>query len=89
MKITGVRTILLTGPCTIDPFLREARKVRSAAFIEIHTDTELVGLGETYAGYFCPEAVPAVVEFFEPILVGQVVENIPELWQRAHHCGNV
>ena len=26
MKITDVRTILLTGPCTNDPFLREARK---------------------------------------------------------------
>ena len=54
MKITDVRTVLLTGPCTDDPFLSEARKRRSAAFIEIHTDTELVGLGETYAGYFCP-----------------------------------
>ena len=45
MKITDVRTILLTGPCTNDPFLREARKVRSAAFIEIHTDTGFIGLG--------------------------------------------
>ena len=46
MKITDVRTVLLTGPCTNDPFLSECRKYRSAAFIEIHTDTELIGLGE-------------------------------------------
>ena len=88
MKITDVKTVLLTGPCTGDPFILECRKRRSAAFIEIHTDTELVGLGETYAGYFCPELVPGIVEFFKPILVGQSVDNIDELWQRMFHCGN-
>lgn len=50
MKITDVRTTLLTGPCTDDPFLSEARKRRSAAFIEIHTDSGHIGIGETYAG---------------------------------------
>jgi L-alanine-DL-glutamate epimerase-like enolase superfamily enzyme len=88
MTITDVRTTLLTGPCTNDPFLREARKLRSAAFIEILTDGGLVGLGETYAGYFCPEVVPSIVEFFKPILIGQTVDDIPELWRRMYHCGN-
>ena len=88
MRILDVRTTLLTGPCTNDPFLREARKLRSAAFIEIITDTPHVGIGETYAGYFCPEAVPAIVEFFKPILLGQNVEDIPELWERMYRCGN-
>jgi L-alanine-DL-glutamate epimerase-like enolase superfamily enzyme len=88
MKITDVRTTLLTGPCTNDPFLREARKLRSAAFIEIFTDTKLVGIGETYAGYFCPETVPSIVEFFKPILIGQTVDDIPELWRHMYHCGN-
>lgn len=88
MKITDVRTVLLTGPCTNDPFLREARKLRSAAFIEILTDTPHVGIGETYAGYFCPELVPPIVEFFQPILVGQDTSNIHELWNRMYHCAN-
>ena len=88
MKITDVRTVLLTGPSTNDPYLRESRKRRSAAYIEIHTDTELVGVGETYAGYFFPEGVPAIVEFFKPILVGQSVDNIAELWNRMYHAGN-
>ncbi len=86
--ITDVRTILLTGPCTNDPFLREARQLRSAAFIEVLTQEGPIGLGETYAGYFCPEAVPAIVDFFKPILLGQTVEDIPELWRRMYHCGN-
>lgn len=88
MIITDVRTTLLTGPCTNDPFLREARKLRSAAFIEIITDEKHVGIGETYAGYFCPEVVPSIVDFFKPILVGQNVDDIPELWRRMYQCGN-
>jgi L-alanine-DL-glutamate epimerase-like enolase superfamily enzyme len=88
MKITDVQTHLLTGPCTLDPYLSQARRVRSAAFVEVHTDCGVHGLGETYVGYFCPEVVPAVVEFFKPILVGQNVDDIPELWQRMYHCGN-
>ncbi|MES2694688.1 MAG: mandelate racemase/muconate lactonizing enzyme family protein [Verrucomicrobiota bacterium] len=88
MKIVDVRTVLLTGPSTNDPYIHEIRKRRSAAFIEVVAEEGVVGVGETYAGYFCPEAVPAIVEFFKPILLGQTVENIPELWQRMYHCGN-
>lgn len=96
MKITDVRTVLLTGPCTNDKFLLEARQRRSAAFVEIHTsDSKLTGLGETYAGYFAPELVPHIVDFFKPILVGQVVDEsadptvwINELWRRMYVCEN-
>ena len=88
MKITDVKTVLLTGPCTNDPFLSEARKRRSAAFIEIHTDTELIGLGETYTGYFIPEVIPEIVDFFKPILVGNTVDTIELLWNRMFQCGN-
>lgn len=88
MKITDVRTTLLTGPLSNDPFILSARKKRSAAFIEIITDTEHTGIGETYAGYFFPEAVPGIVEFFKPILVGQNVDDIELLWNRMYQCGN-
>jgi galactonate dehydratase len=87
MKITDVQTVLLTGPSTKDRFLVEARKRRSAAFIEVHTDTELIGIGETYAGYFCPEMVPPIVDFFRPILVGQSPDDIDTLWERMYRCG--
>lgn len=96
MHITDARTVLLTGPCTNDRFLLEARKRRSAAFVEIHTsDAKVVGLGETYAGYFCPELVPSIVDYFKPILVGQRIETagdpaawIAELWRRMFTCEN-
>jgi galactonate dehydratase len=88
MKITDIRTVLLTGPYSRDPYICACRPRRSAAFIEIHTDSELIGYGETYAGYFFPEAVPEIVEFFKPILVGQTPEDVNQLWQRMYHCGN-
>jgi L-alanine-DL-glutamate epimerase-like enolase superfamily enzyme len=87
MKITDVRTVLLTGPITNDPFVLKIRKLRSVAIIEIETDTGVVGLGETYSGYFCPEIVPYVVEFYKPILLGQNVDDIPMLWRRMNTCG--
>src|SRR4029079_9144187 len=87
MIITDVRTVLLTGPSTNDRFFREARTRRSAAFIEIYTDTELICVGETYAGYFLPESVPTIVEFFRPILLGQSPEGVETLWERMYQCG--
>ncbi|MCL1854666.1 MAG: mandelate racemase/muconate lactonizing enzyme family protein [Clostridia bacterium] len=88
MKITDVRTILLTGPSTNDPFMLAARKRRSAAFVEVHTDTGLTGVGETYAGYFCPELIPPIVEYFKPILLGKGVHNIDLLWREMYACEN-
>jgi len=85
VRITEVRTVLLTGPSTNDPYLGRSR--RSVAFIEILTDTELTGLGETYAGYFIPEAVPSIVEFYRPILLGQTVDDVPALAARLFHTG--
>ena len=88
MKITDVKTVLLTGPISNDPFMLECRQLRSAAFIELHTDAGLVGLGETYAGYFCPENIPSIVEFFKPILVGQTADDPLELYRRMLQCGS-
>ena len=85
MRITDVRTVLLTGPSTNDPYFGRSR--RSAAFIEIITDTELTGLGETYAGYFVPESIPSIVDFYRPILIGQTVEDVPTLAARCFHSG--
>jgi L-alanine-DL-glutamate epimerase-like enolase superfamily enzyme len=86
MKITGVQTVLLTGPCTHDPFLSECRRHRSAAFVEVLTDSGLAGLGESYNGYRCPELYPEAVNYFAPILLGRDVEDIPQLWRRMYQC---
>ena len=88
MKITDVKTVLLTGPAGND--FGRLISHRSAAFIEIHTDTELIGIGETYTGYHAPEIVPAIVEFFRPILVGISEDqlDVRRLWARMYRCAN-
>ncbi len=88
MRITEVKTVLLTGPYSGDPYILACRPRRSAAFVEIHTDVGVVGVGETYAGYFFPEAVPTMVDFFAPVLIGQSPDDVEELWQRMYRCGN-
>ena len=87
MIINDVSTVLLTGPCTKDPYLSESRKLRSVALIKISSDTGLTGIGETYAGYFCPEVVPQIVEYHKPILLGRSVDDVPLLWQRMNTSG--
>lgn len=90
MQITDVRTVLLTGSSGNNPFFSAERKSRSASFVEIHTDRGLVGIGETYLGYFVPEVVPELVDFFKPILVGLTEREINPrvLWERMYRCGN-
>jgi L-alanine-DL-glutamate epimerase-like enolase superfamily enzyme len=77
MKITQVETILLTGRWCDDPSFPQA--LHSTAFIRIRTDKGLEGIGETTFGYFAPETVPAIVEFFEPVLVGKNPEQLTRL----------
>ncbi len=88
MKITKVETILLSAPGDLDPFM-QARKMRSAAIIEIHTDGGLIGIGETFAGYCVPEIVPHVVDFYKPVLIGANPENVSTLFRHMFHAGQI
>ena len=69
MKITAVRTHLLTTTWVDDPSF--PRSPHSTAIIRIETDTGLDGLGESTWGYFAPDAVPAMVDYFAPVLLGR------------------
>lgn len=86
MRITDVGTVLLTGPSTNERWLALAKQKRTAAFIEIHTDAGLTGVGETYAGYFAPELVGPVVDYIRPILVGAETLDPRILSTRMRQC---
>jgi galactonate dehydratase len=86
MKIVDVRTVLLTGPISNDPSMLAALSRRSAAFVEIETDSGLVGIGETYLGYHLPRVIPIIVDFFKPILVNAETLDIHTLRQRMVDC---
>ena len=69
MKITNLVTHLLTTQWVDDPSFPQS--LHSTAVIRIETDTGLDGLGESTWGYFAPDAVPALVDYFKPVLLGQ------------------
>uniref|UniRef100_UPI0040492A26 mandelate racemase/muconate lactonizing enzyme family protein n=1 Tax=Cephaloticoccus sp. TaxID=1985742 RepID=UPI0040492A26 len=77
MKITNVITHLLTSRWTDDPAFPHA--LHSTAVIRIETDSGIDGLGESTWGYFAPEAVPAMVEYFKPVLMGKDPMEISKL----------
>ncbi len=69
MKITNLTTHLLTTRWTDDPFFPQA--LHSTAIFRIETDAGIDGLGESTWGYFAPDAVPAMVDYFRHVLIGR------------------
>lgn len=69
MKITNVITHLLTARWVDDPSFPQS--LHSTAIIRIETDAGIDGLGELTWGYFAPDAVPAMVDYFKPVLIGR------------------
>jgi len=67
MKIVDIRPVLLTAPYGGSG--AQASR-RSACFVEVETDTGLVGVGETYAGVYLPELAAGIVDWFKPYLTG-------------------
>lgn len=86
VRITSVEPVLLTGPASNDRWITVAKKLRSAAFVEIRTDRGLVGVGETYAGYFAPELVAPVVDYVRPILLAAETTDVAVLSKRMRRC---
>jgi galactonate dehydratase len=44
---------------------------RSVSLISIATDGDVVGIGEAYAGYYVPELIPPIVDYYRPLLIGK------------------
>lgn len=86
MRITSVEPVLLCGPSSNDRWITVSKRFRAAAFVEIHTDSGLVGVGETYAGYFAPELVPPVVDYVRPILLAADDLDVVVLSRRMRRC---
>lgn len=77
MKITNIVTHLLTTQWVDDPSFPQM--LHSTAVIRIETDMGVDGLGESTWGYFAPDAVPAMVEYFKPVLLGKDPMDITKL----------
>jgi len=88
VRITDVETILLSYS-----YLAEAKwrwngggiEGWNVAFIRIHRDTRICGVGEVYFGGFVPEMVPPVVEDLKQHLIGEDPLRIGYLWKKINH----
>ncbi len=77
MRVTSVRTLLFTAPWTGDPFWAVGEQFtgdsgtfdRTASLVLVETDEGLTGLGEPIMGYFAPETVPPLVDYYGRLLV--------------------
>jgi L-alanine-DL-glutamate epimerase-like enolase superfamily enzyme len=77
MKITKVTTHLLTARWENDDSFPRAN--HSTAIFRIETDEGIDGLGESTWGYFAPDAVPAMVDYFRPVLLGRDPREISQV----------
>jgi L-alanine-DL-glutamate epimerase-like enolase superfamily enzyme len=74
MRITALETLPLNAAITV-----HAGAI-SWLWVRVHTDSGLIGLGETYPAAATAEA--AVHESLAPVLLGQDARDIARLWQR-------
>lgn len=73
MKLKDLRAILVTTNWGGDPFWPDGFDI-SSAIIELTAEDGTVGLGETVLGYFCPEAVQPIVDYFRSLLIDKALD---------------
>jgi len=87
MRITDIETLLMSHT-----FPSHARwrwtggeiAGWSIAFVRIHTDQQIHGLGEVYFGAFVPEMIGPVVEDLKKHLIGEDPFRLGYLWQKVN-----
>jgi L-alanine-DL-glutamate epimerase-like enolase superfamily enzyme len=77
MKITAISCHLLSGRWAGDPSF--PHDIHATAFVQVDTDEGISGLGEISLGYFAPETVPRLVDYFKPVLIGHDPMQIARL----------
>ena len=85
MRITGITTHLLSANwAAIDKQWEQVGSYKSSALVRVETDAGITGLGEVIIGYFAPEAVPAMVDYYIPHLIGKDPLQVGWLWNRMY-----
>ena len=77
MKIINVESILLTVPARWSSGVR----AHDLSLVRVTTDAGITGWGETLAGYYVPEVIPALVAHYREVVLGQNPLEINRRWQ--------
>ncbi len=87
MRIASVDTVLLSHRFPeSSPLVWSGGTLSgfTAGLVRVTTDDGLTGLGESYAAFFAPEVMSAIVDFYRPLLIGQDPSDIGGLWQLCY-----
>lgn len=76
MKIKEIFGYALSSPYGERHCLGHPLKLKSIGIVEVHTDSGLVGYGETYAGVYAPELIEPAIHFLKNFLLGWDVSDI-------------
>jgi L-alanine-DL-glutamate epimerase-like enolase superfamily enzyme len=88
MRITGIETILLGDdfpPAQIQRWNGGAIRGWTVAFVRIHAEGGLSGLGEAYFGGFVPRMIPPAVDDLGKLLLDEDATRIGYLWRKLNH----
>ncbi|WP_108461582.1 mandelate racemase/muconate lactonizing enzyme family protein [Devosia naphthalenivorans] len=89
MKITRIESVLMSVPLAEDSAARWSggeMTVASVSMLQVHTDSGLIGLGDTYGGgWFYPEAAGGLVEHFNGVLVGENPLDVARLLEKMRN----
>jgi L-alanine-DL-glutamate epimerase-like enolase superfamily enzyme len=97
VKIIKVEGVLLSAALPPEHVVRWSggeMQIANAALAVVDTDEGITGIGDTYAGgWFYPKAAKAMVEHFEPLLLGEDPREpallARSIWSKSLYWGRV
>ena len=85
MKINKVVGYCLSSPYGDGNVFGQPLGVKSIGLVEVHTDSGIVGIGETYAGVYVPELIKPTVRFIESLIMGMDPLDV----YKVYNCMNI
>ncbi len=80
MKIIKVNGYCLSSTYGDGNVFGQPEGVKSIGLVEVHTDSGLVGIGETYTGVYVPELIEPIVKTIESLVVGKNPLDIEDVY---------
>ena len=81
MKIKKIIGYGLSSPFQNSTYLGYLNNsgLKNIGIVEVHTDTGLIGYGETYAGVYCAELIESNTKFLEKFVIGMDVRDFRKI----------
>ena len=80
MKIKNIQGYVLSSSFSGTSYLGyQNKKYKNIGVIEIETDNNLKGFGETYAGVYCAELISPIIDFLRRFIINKQFENTKDI----------